>query len=70
MTDKAQPEHPLTMPLREVERQHISTVLKATGWRVHGEQGAARILGLNPNTLFFRMKKLDIPLLKQKNNPP
>ncbi len=63
-------EDPLTLSLQEVERQHITAVLESTGWRVHGEKGAARVLNLNPNTLFFRMKKLAIPLLKQKNNQP
>lgn len=63
-------ENPLTLSLQEVERRHITAVLESTGWRVHGSKGAARILGLNPNTLFFRMKKLDIPLLKDKNNMP
>jgi formate hydrogenlyase transcriptional activator len=62
------PSHPSSLSLHEVERSHITTVLESTGWRVHGESGAARILGLNPNTLFFRMKKLDIPLLKQKQS--
>ncbi len=59
---------PLTLALQDVERRHITAVLESTGWRVHGDSGAARILDLNPNTLFFRMKKLRIPLLKQKNS--
>jgi DNA-binding NtrC family response regulator len=46
--------------LEEVERQHIITVLKQTDWRITGQQGAADILGLNPSTLRFRMKKLSI----------
>ena len=57
---------PLTLSLQEVEQQHITAVLGGTNWRVHGEKGAARILGLNPNTLFFRMKKLGIPLLSEQ----
>ena len=46
--------------LEKVERQHISQVLEACGWRVRGQGGAAAILGLNPNTLESRMTKLDI----------
>ena len=46
--------------LEEVERGHILVVLEKTGWRVSGEKGAARILGLNPTTLEARMKKLGI----------
>ncbi len=46
--------------LEEVERRHITAVLQATGWRVSGPKGAARILDLNPSTLRSRMKKLGI----------
>ncbi|MGD9302418.1 MAG: sigma 54-interacting transcriptional regulator [Desulfobacterales bacterium] len=46
--------------LKTVERQHIVKVLEATGWRISGPKGAATILGLNPSTLRFRMKKLGI----------
>jgi formate hydrogenlyase transcriptional activator len=46
--------------LEEVERSHILAVLHQTAWRVSGEKGAAKILGLNPTTLEARMKKLGI----------
>lgn len=46
--------------LRDVERQHIMDILQKTGWRIEGEKGAAKILGMNPNTLRSRMKKLDL----------
>ncbi len=46
--------------LEAVERQHIVAVLEETGWRVSGERGAARILGLKRTTLEARMKKLGI----------
>jgi formate hydrogenlyase transcriptional activator len=46
--------------LDEVEKEHILEVLKKTGWKVSGERGAARILGLNATTLEARMKKLGI----------
>jgi len=46
--------------LEDVERQHIVAVLEETGWRVSGERGAARILGLKRTTLEARMKKLGI----------
>ena len=47
--------------LDEVERSHIISVLKTTGGVVGGGKGAAAILGLHPNTLRSRMKKLGIP---------
>lgn len=46
--------------LEDVEKEHILEVLHKTGWRVSGEKGAAKILGLNPTTLEARMKKLGI----------
>jgi len=46
--------------LEEVERRHIVAVLEETGWRVSGERGAAKILGLKRTTLEARMKKLGI----------
>ena len=55
-----------TLTLEEIERQHIVDVLEQTNWRVSGEKGAAKILGLNPTTLEARMKKLDITRVKRE----
>jgi len=55
-----------TLTLEEIERQHIVDVLDQTNWRVSGEKGAAKILGLNPTTLEARMKKLDITRMKRE----
>ena len=49
-----------TILLKDVERNHILKILKQTGWRVRGKQGAAELLGLKPTTLESRMKKLQI----------
>jgi transcriptional regulator with GAF, ATPase, and Fis domain len=46
--------------LEESEKDHILEALEKTDWRVSGEKGAAKILGLNPKTLESRMKKLKI----------
>jgi formate hydrogenlyase transcriptional activator len=46
--------------LEDVERFHIVSVLRTTGGVVGGPKGAAAILGLRPNTLRSRMKKLGI----------
>ncbi|HEX4958554.1 MAG TPA: sigma 54-interacting transcriptional regulator, partial [Lacibacter sp.] len=46
--------------LEEVEREYILRTLQHTNWKVSGEKGAAKILGLNPTTLEARMKKLGI----------
>lgn len=46
--------------LEEIERHHILSVLERVGWRVGGERGAARILGLKRTTLEARMNRLSI----------
>jgi formate hydrogenlyase transcriptional activator len=46
--------------LEEVERAHISAVLHQTRGVVEGVNGAARTLGMHPNTLRHRMQKLGI----------
>jgi PAS domain S-box-containing protein len=51
---------PAATTLEQVERDHIVSVLRQTGWRVDGPQGAARILAMNPSTLRSRMQKLGI----------
>ncbi len=43
----------------EVEKEYIINVLNQTTWKVSGEKGAAKILGLNLTTLESRMKKLE-----------
>lgn len=49
-----------TSKLNDIEKNHIIEVLNKTNWKVSGEKGAARLLGLNPTTLEARMKKLGI----------
>jgi transcriptional regulator with GAF, ATPase, and Fis domain len=46
--------------LVDVERAHITSVLRACGWRIEGGGGAALLLGLKPSTLRSRMHKLGI----------
>ena len=46
--------------LDAMEREYILKVLQKTRWKIDGEGGAAGILGLNPSTLRFRIRKLDI----------
>ena len=51
---------PAASKLEDIERNHIIETLNKTGWKVSGEKGAAKILGLNATTLEARMKKLGI----------
>ncbi len=56
--DRVEPEGCET--LEHVERAHIRSVLERSRWRIEGDDGAARKLGLNPSTLRGRMRKLGI----------
>jgi transcriptional regulator with GAF, ATPase, and Fis domain len=55
------------LTLDEMERRHIVDILRQTGWRMKGEGGAAKILGINPATLYSRMKKLGISSQREKD---
>jgi transcriptional regulator with GAF, ATPase, and Fis domain len=46
--------------LEDVERDHILAVLRQTKWVIEGPRGAATVLGLHPNTLRSRLKKLGL----------
>jgi PAS domain S-box-containing protein len=52
------PTAPLTM--QELERSYVEKALVETGWVIEGERGAARRLGLHPNTLRSRLKRWGI----------
>ncbi len=49
------------VPLNEVMRTHIEAVLYQAKGKVNGADGAAALLGIHPNTLRNRMRKLGIP---------
>jgi transcriptional regulator with GAF, ATPase, and Fis domain len=48
------------LTLEESERAHIRRALAAADGRVHGPNGAAELLGINPSTLRSRMQKLGV----------
>lgn len=51
--------------LQELEIRHIRSVLNKVEWVIEGPSGAAQIVGLHPNTLRSRMKKLGIVRSRQ-----
>ena len=58
-----EPELPGVVPeveMRRRERENIRTALELSGGRVYGPDGAARLLGIKPNTLAARVKKLGL----------
>jgi PAS domain S-box-containing protein len=63
LVDRFEPvekEQPSLQTLEELEHDYILRTLENTGWRIEGQYGAAKILGLNPSTLRTRMLKLGI----------
>ena len=52
--------------LDDILRSHIENTLQECGWRINGTGNAAERLGVHPNTLRFRMKKLGIPTWREK----
>jgi transcriptional regulator with GAF, ATPase, and Fis domain len=56
-------EEPLGLDV--IVARHIRRVLGLTGGKIHGPGGAGELLGVNPNTLRNRMKKLGIPFRKE-----
>jgi transcriptional regulator with GAF, ATPase, and Fis domain len=52
---------------RELERSNIVAALERCAWRVAGEHGAARLLGMKPSTLAYQMKALGIERSDHRN---
>ena len=52
--------------LDAVQRYHIEKILRECGWRINGAGNAAVRLGVHPNTLRFRMKKLGITVANRR----
>ena len=44
--------------MARLERENLRRALEATGWKIAGDAGAARMLGLAPSTLASRVKAL------------
>ena len=48
------------MPFDEMNRRYLEKVLRKTGDKIYGEDGAARLLGMKPTTLQSKLKKLGV----------
>jgi PAS domain S-box-containing protein len=46
--------------LHDIQRDHMLAMLEQTDWVIEGPRGAAVLLGLHPNTLRSRLKKLGL----------
>jgi len=61
VTADAPPARILTVvELEEIERANLLLALETAGWRISGENGAARLLAINPSTLTSRIKALGL----------
>jgi transcriptional regulator with GAF, ATPase, and Fis domain len=60
MLDDAAPVGAAQPTLADSERELILRALESKSWKIKGPKGAAAALGLNPSTLYSRMKKLGI----------
>ncbi len=56
------------LDLETMVAAHIRKVLGMTGGKIHGPGGAGELLGVNPNTLRYRMRKLGIPFRKHRRS--
>jgi transcriptional regulator with GAF, ATPase, and Fis domain len=52
------------LTLDEAMSQHIKRALQLSGGKISGYNGAAQLLGINPNTLRSRMRKMGIPFTR------
>jgi len=46
--------------MQQRERNNILAILKKSGWKIKGADGAAELLGVKPTTLLSRMKKMGL----------
>ena len=60
-TKNTNPIEPDNLLLDQVIAEHVRSVLKMTGGKVNGENGAAELMGMNPSTLRHKMRKMNIP---------
>ena len=50
--------------MAEMESDHIRRVLRRTGGKIKGPGGAAELLDLKPSTLYSRMRKYQIAVVR------
>ena len=56
-----------TYSLEQFEKDYIISVLERSNWKINGENGAAELLHLHPNTLRSKMKKMEIARPKNRS---
>lgn len=60
--DETNPDHEFftESEMQQRERENLLGVLKKSGWKIKGDNGAAELLGVKPTTLLSRIKKMGL----------
>jgi transcriptional regulator with GAF, ATPase, and Fis domain len=59
-SDEAEQEFLTDAEMRRRERENLFAVLRKTGWKIKGVDGAAELLGVKPTTLISRIEKMGL----------
>jgi transcriptional regulator with GAF, ATPase, and Fis domain len=54
--------------IKHLERDNTINAMKQCSWKIYGEDGAARLLGIKPTTLIERMKRMHIRKPQKKTS--
>jgi transcriptional regulator with GAF, ATPase, and Fis domain len=68
--DASEPEYLTESEMRRRERQNLLAILRKTGWKIKGSDGAAQLLGIKYTTLVARMKKMGFKRRPQRTQEP
>jgi transcriptional regulator with GAF, ATPase, and Fis domain len=58
--DQAGAEYLTEVEMQSRERENLLVILRKTGWKIKGPDGAAELLGVKPTTLLSRIKKMGL----------
>jgi transcriptional regulator with GAF, ATPase, and Fis domain len=59
-SDQAEPGFFTEVEMHRREQENLLAVLRRTGWKIKGPDGAAELLGVKPTTLLARIKKMGL----------
>jgi formate hydrogenlyase transcriptional activator len=58
--DETMEQSTASQSLEQIEKEHILAIMERCHWKINGENGAAEVLAMHPNTLRSKMKRLGI----------
>ena len=68
--DASEPEYLTESEIRRRERENLRAILRKTGWKITGIDGAAQLLGVKYTTLVARMKKMGFKRRPRRTQEP